>query len=81
MRRVIGGREEELGFNIDQRRSLRRHPVLIADTDFADAIAITTAQIHQAQKMLASVELEAAKIGLHLNSKKTDVMHFNQGGL
>ena len=81
MRRVIDGREEELGFNIDQRRSNRHHPVVITDTDFVDDIAITTAQIHQAQEMLASVELEAAKIGLNLNSKQTQVMHFNQGGL
>ena len=81
MRRVIDGREEELGFKIDQRRSRRRHSVAIIDTDFADDIAITTTQIHQAQEMLASVELEAVKIGLHLNSKKTEVMHFNQGGL
>ena len=55
--------------------------MVITDTDFADYITITTAQIRQAQEMLASVELKAAKIGLHLNSKKTEVMLFNQGGL
>lgn len=81
MTRVLDGREEDLGFKIDRRRSRRHHPVLIIDTGFADDIAITTAQIHQDQEMLASVELEAAKIGLRLNSKKTQVMHFNQGGL
>ena len=81
MTRVLDGREEDLGFKIDRRRSRRHHPVLIIDTDFADDIAITTGQIHQDQEMLASVELEAAKIGLRLNSKKTEVMHFNQGGL
>lgn len=48
---------------------------------FADDIATTTEEIHPAQEKLASVELEAAKLGLHLNSKKTEVMHFNQGGV
>ena len=65
----------------DRRRSRRHHPVVITDTDFTDDIAITTEEIHQAQEMLASVETEAAKIGLHLNSKKTEVMHFSQGGV
>ena len=81
MTRVLDGREKDLGFKIDRRRSRRHHPVVIIDTGFADDIAITTAQIHQDQEMLASVELEAAKIGLRLNSKKTEVMHFNHGGL
>ena len=74
MRRAIDGREEELGFKIDRGRIRRHHPVIITDTDFADDIAITTEQIHQAQEMLA-------KIGLHFNSKKTEVMHFNLEGV
>ena len=61
MRRAIDGREEELGFKVDRRRSRRHHPVVITDTDFADDIGITTEEIHQTQEMLASVELEAAK--------------------
>ena len=61
MRRAIDGREEELGFKVDRRRSRRHHPVVIADRDFADDIGITTEEIHQTQEMLASVELEAAK--------------------
>ena len=52
MTRVLDGREEDLGFKIDRRRSRRHHPVLIIDTDFADDIAITTGQIHQDQEML-----------------------------
>ena len=78
MRRAIDWREEELGFKIDQRRSHHHHPVVITDTDFADN-TITTEEIYQGLEMLALVKLEAAKIGLHLNSKKTEVMHFNQG--
>ena len=30
--------------------------------------------------MLTCIEIEAVKVGLHLNSKKTEVMHFNQEG-
>ena len=62
------------------RRSHHHHPVVITDTDFADDTS-TTEEIHQAQGMLASVKLEAVQIGLHLNSKKTEVKHFNQGGV
>ena len=43
---------------------------------FADDIATPREEIHPAQEKLASVELEAAKLGLHLNSKTTEVMHF-----
>lgn len=80
MRKAIGGREEELGFKLDRRRSRRHHPVILTDTDFADDIAITTEEISQAQEMLKCIEIEAAKVGLHLNAKKTEVMHFNQEG-
>ena len=78
---VIDEREEKLGFKMDRRRSRLHHPVIITDTDLADNIAITTGEIHKAQEMLASVEIEAAIIGLHLNSKKTEVIHFNQGAV
>ena len=78
---VIDQKEEKLGFKMDRRRSRLHHPVIITDTDLADNIAVTTEEIHQAQEMLASVEIEAAIIGLHFNSKKTEVIHFNQGGV
>ena len=81
MRKAIGGREEELGFKLDRRRSRRQHPVILTDTDFADDIAIITEEIEKAQEMLTSIEFEAAKIGLHLNVKKTEVMHYNQEGI
>ena len=50
------GREEELCFKIDRRRSRRHHPVVITDD-----VAIITEEIHQAHEMIVSVELEAAK--------------------
>ena len=61
MRLAIDGREEELSFKVDRRRSRRHHPVVITDTDFANDITITTEEIHETQEMLASVEVEAAK--------------------
>ena len=78
MRQALQGREEELGFKLDRRRSRRKHPTIITDTDFADDIALVTEEIAQAQKLLDCVETEAGKIGLHLNAKKTESMQFNQ---
>ena len=80
-RKAIGGREEELGFKLDHRRSCQQHPVVLTDTDFADDIAIMTEEIEKAQEMLTSIVFEAAKIGLHLNVKKMEVMHYNQEGI
>ena len=78
MRKAINGFEEELGFKLVKRRSRRTAPVTITDTGFADDIALISEGLAQAQKMLTRVETEAAKIGLHMNAKKTQVMPFNQ---
>ena len=79
MRQAIEGREEELGFKLDRRRSRRQHPIVITDTDFADDIALISEEIAQAQEMLSRVEFESGRGGLHLNVKKTEVMQYNQG--
>ena len=42
-----------------------------SDLDFADDIALTLNLIDETQKLLINVENEAAKVGLHLNAKKT----------
>ena len=55
--------------------------MVLTDTDFADDIAIITEEIEKSQEMLTSIEFEAAKIGLHLNVKKTEVVHYNQKGI
>ena len=48
MRRAIEGKETELGFELERRRS-RRHPaVAICDLDFADDIALLSEEIDQA---------------------------------
>ena len=45
MRNAIGGREEELGFKLDRRRSRRHNPLILTDTDFADDIATVSEEI------------------------------------
>ena len=75
MRKALEGRED-LGFELQRRRSRRQPPVTITDTDFADDIALICEEIEQAQEMLTRVENETLKIGLHLNEKKTEVMAY-----
>ena len=56
----------------------RRHPAIcITDLMFADDIALLSQEIAQAQELLSRVEMEASKIGLHINAKKTELMTFN----
>ena len=77
MRQAIRNNEEELGLTILPSRS-RRHPaVCITDLMFADDIALLSEEIAQAQELLSRVEMEASKIGLHINAKKTELMTFN----
>ena len=78
MRQALNGREEELGFKIERRRSRRHRPVVVTDTDFADDIALLCEGIEEAQEMLHLIETESTKIGLHLNVKKTQYMPYNQ---
>ena len=77
MRQAIRINEEELGFMIQPSRS-RRHPaVCITELVFADDIALLAEEMAQAQELLSRMEMEASKIGLHINAKKTELMTFN----
>ena len=78
MRQAIGNDAPELGFNLDRRRSRRHNPNVITDLDFADDIALVAEELEQAQDFLHCVQENAAKIGLHLNSDKTEFMTFNE---
>ena len=78
MRQAIGNDAPELGFNLDRKRSRRHNPNVITDLDFADDIALVAEELEQAQDFLHCVQENAAKIGLHLNSDKTEFMSFNQ---
>jgi predicted Rdx family selenoprotein len=79
MRMAIEGREEDLGFHLEKRRSRRVGPVVATDFDFADDIALLSEEIHQAQELLQRVETSVAKVGLKMNAGKTKVMSYNNG--
>ena len=78
MRKAVGNKAEEIGFRLDNRRSRRKSPTIVTDLMFADDIALVSEEIHQAQTFLDRVEVEAGKVGLHINAGKTELMAFNQ---
>ena len=77
MRKAILGKEQELGFTIQQRRSSRYPAVAICDLDFADDIVLLSNEIDQARQLLLRVQQECRNVGLELNSKKTKSMFYN----
>lgn len=77
LRQAICGREEDLGFTLTPRRSARIQAKVITDLDFADDICLLSDNMQQAQQLLTLVETECNKVGLHLNSRKTEVMTYN----
>ena len=52
-------------------------PLVLADLDFADDIALLSDEIAQAQELLLTVEKECKKVGLVLNAKKTKSVAYN----
>ena len=82
MRLTIQGREEELGFELEPKKSRlydRKYPAtILTDLSYADDIPLVSQDVCQAQKLLTCVEEKAAKIGLHINAKKTIIMAYNQ---
>ena len=77
MRQAIGNDALDLEFKLDRKRSRRHNTDVITDLDFADDIALVTEELEQAQDFLHRVQQNAAKIGLHLNSDKTEFMSFD----
>ena len=77
LRKAISGREQELGFEITPRKSTRHPAVTLTDLDYADDICLISDRVEKAQKLLSRVEEECAKVGLRLNSKKTEVITYN----
>lgn len=57
MRKAIDGKEEELGFQLELRRSRRISLVIITDLDFVDDIALISQEIEAAQEQLQRVEI------------------------
>jgi hypothetical protein len=77
LRIAIEGKEEELGFHLERRRSRRVGPEVLTDLDFADDIALISGEIQQAQELLQRVEQSVGKVGLKMNVGKTKFMSFN----
>jgi hypothetical protein len=72
LRRTL--RENE-GFAVAVRRS-RRHPaVTLAALAFADDVALTCRDPAAAQDCLLRLCDEGARVGLHVNAKKTEALH------
>ena len=69
MRKVIQGKEEELGFKIHLRRGKR-----LVQSPFV----LLSNEIEQAMRLLLSdVKLKYVSLGLRLNVRKTKAMFFN----
>ena len=68
------------GFKLTEERSRRYYAQIIMDADYTDDIALLANTPTQAETLLHSLEQEAASIGLHVNTHKTEYMCFNQRG-
>ena len=77
MRQAIRGHEEEFGFEITMKQSRRNSATILTDLIYADDIALVSQEVEQAQLMLINIEIEVAKIGLHIHAKKIEIMSFN----
>ena len=56
----------------------RRNPKeAIADTDFADDIALLSNAVNEAQELLTSVETQCKKVGHGINGPKTKALAYN----
>ena len=62
-------------FTITPRRSSRYPVVRIGALVYADDIAITCDTIEQAQNVFRRLEMNASKVGLKINFKKTKILH------
>ena len=78
MKQAIHGHEEELGLEITPRKSQQHPAIKVTDMLFADDVVLPSEEIDQAQKFLSTVQTEAAKIGFHINAKKTEFMAYKQ---
>lgn len=74
---VLGRSERQYGFEYKPRRSIRNPAQRISDLDFADDIVLLENSIRVANQQLEQLRIEAARVGLIINEKKTEVMTFN----
>ena len=62
MHKTLEGKDDELGFKLQRRRSCWVAPTIMKDLDFADDIALLTEEIHQVQEILNRLEVEATMV-------------------
>ena len=63
------------GFTITPRRNSRYPAVRIGALVYADDIAINCDTIDQAENVFRRLEMNASKVGLKINFKKTKILH------
>lgn len=76
---VLDRSECQYGFEYKPRRGTRAnvHAKRISDLDFADDIVLLENSIRLANQQLEQLRIEAARVGLIIKEKKTEVMTFN----
>ncbi|KAL5270988.1 hypothetical protein ACHWQZ_G001587 [Mnemiopsis leidyi] len=67
----------DYGLTITPRQSRRIPAVTVTDLDFADDLALLSNTIQEAQSLLNNLEVAAEKVGLSMNSSKTEFMTIN----
>ncbi|KAL5270844.1 hypothetical protein ACHWQZ_G001493 [Mnemiopsis leidyi] len=67
----------DYGLTITPRQSRRIPAVTVTDLDFADDLALLSNTIQEAQSLLNNLEFAAEKVGLSMNSSKTEFMTIN----
>ena len=80
VRRTSIDKIKENGFELTKKRSGRYPAKTITKADYTDDIAILGNTTNQAETLQRSFEQAAAGIGLHVKTRKTEHMCFNQTG-
>ena len=66
------------GLTLQERKSTRHPSKHITDLDYADDIALLSNPINNAETLLQSLETAAHRVGLTLNSTKTECLLQNE---
>ena len=64
---------KNLGLTIEKRKSTRYPETYMTDSDYADDLAINLNNDKNAETMFHNFEKTAEKIGLKINTNKTDI--------
>ena len=70
--------EQYNGYIIELYLQISYTYLILYTLSYADDIALISQDIEQAQELLSNVETQALKLGLKINSRKTEIMAFSQ---